>query len=115
MYWLNSLWNFIWSSASLGTIIGSCAAAVAIFLPKPFDFITDLRKWAIVVAVIAFSFTAVAGKFYNDGLRVKQAQWDAALAKQIGIGAKARSDAERTVDDAGSSGLPNDKYDRDNP
>lgn len=95
--WLNSLWHFVISSASLGTLVGIAAVLVAVFLPKPFDWITDLRKWAIVVAAIAFSFTAVAGKFYNDGLHVKQAQWDAALDREAGKGEKARDDAARTV------------------
>ena len=99
MIWtaLNSLWHFIASSASIATIIGGVAVAIAILEPKQLDAITDLRKWAIVVAVVAFSYTSIAGKFYNDGLAVKQAQWDASLVKEIGNGEAARDDAERTV------------------
>lgn len=95
--WLDSLWHFVISSASLGTLVGAAATLVAVFLPKPFDRITDLRKWAIVVACIAFSFTAIAGKFFHDGLTVKQAQWDAALDREASKGEKARDDAARTV------------------
>jgi hypothetical protein len=94
---LSSLWHFILSSASLATLIGCAAVAVAVLEPKFLDAITDLRKWAIVVAVLAFSYTSIAGKFYNDGLSVKQQQWDDALARETGNGEKAHDDAERVV------------------
>lgn len=99
MMLVNSLWHFIASSASVATIIGCTALAVAIFSGNIIVrfAIPDLRKWAIVVAVIAFSYTSIAGKFYNDGLSVKQAQWDASLVKETENGEKARDDAERTV------------------
>lgn len=99
MIWiaLDSLWHFILSSASIATLVGAGAVLIAIFEPKQLDAITDLRKWAIVVAVLAFSYTSIAGKFYNDGLGVKQQQWDDALSREIENGDAARSDAERTV------------------
>jgi hypothetical protein len=94
---LNSLWHFIASSASVATIVGGIAVAIAILLPKQLDWITDLRKWAVVVAVCAFGYTFTYSKGYIDGLAVKQAQWDAALSRETGDGETARSDAERTV------------------
>jgi cytochrome bd-type quinol oxidase subunit 1 len=104
---LQSVWHFIASSASVATLIGCAAVAVAVLEPKFMDVITDLRKWAIVVAVIAFSYTSVAGKFYHDGLTEKQRQWDAALVKEIDGGEKARTDAEPT------DGMRNDRWNRD--
>lgn len=97
MWAFNTIWHFIASTASIGVIVGGCATAVAVLLPKQLDFITDLRKWAVVVAVIAFSYTLVMGKGYSDGVAVKQAEWDAALAKEVADGNKARADAVRTV------------------
>lgn len=110
----NTVWQFIASSASLGTIVGGCAVFIAVALPKQLDFITDLRKWAIVVAIIAFSYTSVAGKFYNDGIAVKQSEWDAALASEIVKGEKARSDAESAVRALSPDGVRNDPRNRDN-
>lgn len=95
--WLQSAWAFVASTASISTIVGGIAIAIAVLLPKQLDFITDLRKWAIVVAAVAFSYTSVAGKFYNDGLNEKQRQWDNALVSESRNGEAARTDAERTV------------------
>lgn len=92
-----SLWAFVFSSASIATLIGCGALLVAATLPKQLDFITDLRKWAVVVAAIAFSYTAIAGKFYNDGLAEKQRQWDEAVQREAGKSEEARADAERTI------------------
>lgn len=97
--WAHSLWNFVISSASISTLIGVAAAAIAILMPSWLSAITDLRKWAIVVAVIAFAHTAVAAKFYKDGLDVKQAQWDAAVQAALNTSNQARSDAERDITD----------------
>lgn len=98
MIWtLHAVWEFIASSASLSTMIGCGAIAVAVLLPKQLDWITDLRKWAVCVAVVAFSYSFVAGKFYHDGLAVKQAEWDAALAREAAQGEKARNDAVNSV------------------
>lgn len=114
--WLNSTWNFIASSASIGTLIGCAAVAAAVFSQNIIVrfAIPDLRKWAIVVAVIAFGYTAVLGKGYLHGLDVKQAQWNAALAAEAEHGEAARSDAERTVRDATPDELRNDGWNRDN-
>lgn len=95
--WLQSWVNFILSSASITTLIGGAAIVVAILLPKQLDFITDLRKWAIVVAAVALSYTSIAGKFYHDGLTEKQRQWDAALQREADTSETARADAERTI------------------
>lgn len=110
----NTIWEFIASSASIATLIGCAATAVAVLEPKFIDAITDLRKWAIVVAVIAFSYTAVAGKFYNDGIAVKQAEWDRAISAEAETGEKARSDAESTVRAEPPDGMRNDPRNRDN-
>lgn len=93
----HTIWGFIASSASLGVIIGSIATAVAVLLPKQLDFITDLRKWAVVVAVIAFGYTAVLGKGYNNGLQVKQSEWNAAIQVEADKGEKAHDDAASSV------------------
>lgn len=95
--WADSLWNFILSSASISTLIGVAAIAVAVLTPSWFSAITDLRKWAIVVAVIAFGHTAIAAKFYKEGLDVKQAQWDAAVQAALNASNEARSAAERDI------------------
>ncbi len=97
--WLHSAWNFVASSASIGTLVGCAAVAVAVFSGNIIVkfAIPDLRKWAIFVAVIAFGYTAVLGKGYVHGLAVKQSQWDAALAAETIAGDTARSDAVRTV------------------
>lgn len=65
---------------SVAVLIGFAALAVAIFLPKPLDWITDLRKWAVVVAVCAFGFAGLSAHYYALGLETKQAEWDAARA-----------------------------------
>jgi hypothetical protein len=93
LWTLKSVWGFIYSSASIATLIGAGAVAIAVLEPSFLDKITDLRKWAIAVAVVAFSYSSIAGKFYADGLREKQAEWNAALAREITDGEKARADA----------------------
>lgn len=101
MIWmaLDSAWRFVLSSASVATLIGCGAVAAAVFSENIIVkfAIPDLRKWAIVVAAVAFSYTFIAGKFYNDGLSVKQAQLEASLAREAENGEKARSDAERII------------------
>jgi hypothetical protein len=93
----NSAWHYIASSASVATLIGAAAVAVAVLLPKPLDFVTDLRKWAVVVAVCAFGYSFTYGKGYSDALGVKQSEWNSALVHETSDGEKARTDAERTV------------------
>jgi hypothetical protein len=95
--WFDSIWHFILSSASISTLVGIAATAVAVLMPSWLSAITDLRKWAIVVAVIAFAHTAVAAKFYKEGLDVKQAQWDAAVQAALNASNEARSAAERDI------------------
>lgn len=97
MVWLQSLWHFLFGWPSLCILVGCAASAIAILEPKQLDAITDLRKWCLVVAVIAFSLTAIAGKFYDDGLTEKQRQWDNALAKETKQGEQAGTDAADTV------------------
>lgn len=113
---LNSVWNFVFSSASLGTIVGCIAVAVAVFSGNIIVkfAIPDLRKWAIFVAVIAFGYTAVLGKGYVHGLAVKQAQWDASLNKEADDGAKILRDALRDGASDTPDSLRNDRWNRDN-
>lgn len=97
--WLNSAWNFVASSASIGTVVGCIAVAAAVFSQNIIVkfAIPDLRKWAVLVAVLAFGYTTILGKGYVHGLAVKQSQWDASLAAEAIAGDTARSDAVRTV------------------
>ena len=97
MWTLNSIWQLVVSTFSIANVIGGIAVAIAVLLPKQLDFITDLRKWAIVVAVCAFGYSVVYTKGYSHGLSVKQIEWDGALVKEAGNGEKARADAERAV------------------
>jgi hypothetical protein len=94
---LYSAWSLFWSSATLGTLIGCGAVAVAVLMPPALAAITDLRKWAIVVAVIAFGYSATFTRGMNHGLAVKQSEWDSALVKETRDGETARTDADRTV------------------
>jgi NhaP-type Na+/H+ or K+/H+ antiporter len=94
---IHAAWEYIASTATLANLIGAAAVAVAILLPKPLDFITDLRKWAIVVAVIAFGYSSVLLKGYSDGLAVKQSEWDAAVAREAESNEAARAEAERDI------------------
>lgn len=110
---LHTIWNFIASSASVATIVGGIAVAVAILLPKQLDFVTDLRKWAIVVAAIAFSYSFIAAKFYNDGIAVKQAEWDVAKVAEAENGEQARNDAESAVRALPPDSMRNDPRNRD--
>lgn len=74
-----SLWQFVTGLASVGTLIGFVAAAVAILMPPLLvRLVPNLRTLAVITAVAAFSFTAIAAKFYGDGLAVQLARWDEA-------------------------------------
>lgn len=96
---LYSAWSLFWSSATLGTLIGCGAVAVAVFSGNIIVrfAIPDLRKWAIVVAVIAFGYSATFTRGMNHGLAVKQSEWDSALVKEAGGAEKDRTDAVRTI------------------
>ncbi len=97
MWLIETIWHFVWGWAGVDMIVGAAALAVAVLLPKQLDFITDLRKWAIGVAVVAFTFTGLIAHGYKNGLDEKQRQWDAALAREAVNGETARSDSERAV------------------
>jgi hypothetical protein len=122
MIWLQSLWHFFFGWPTVDVLVGSACIAIAVFetwiinsIPAPFNkLIPDLRKWAIVGAVVAFTFLSISGKFYHDGLAEKQRQWDAALATEAVKGEQARTDAESTVRNESPDGVRNDPRNRDN-
>lgn len=93
-----ALWQIVWSSASLATLIGCGAVAIAVLTPPIVArFIPNLRVVAICVAAVAFSYTFVLAKGYNHGLQVKQVEWDRAIDAEVDNGETARSDAVSTV------------------
>ena len=112
---LANIWNLLFSSFSLATLIGIAAAAVAALSP-PFlsTLIPKLRWIAVYVAIGAFTYTFVAGKFFHDGLTAKQSEWDAALAREAVNGEKARADAKRSVARDTPDSLRADPRNRDN-
>jgi hypothetical protein len=94
MSWtIHALWKFVESSASVATLIGCGALAVAILEPTILARYTDLRKWALAVAAVAFSYVFIGGYFYHLGLAEKQAEWDRALVQEVENGKKALDDA----------------------
>lgn len=95
--WLQSLWGFLWGLASIDMMIGIAAVAVAVLEPKFMDRITDLRKWAICTAIIAFTFAGAIAHGYKNGLDEKQRQWDNALAREVGDGEAAHDKAVDAV------------------
>jgi hypothetical protein len=99
MIWMaaESLWHFLWGWATVDMIVGGIAVAIAILEPKQLDAITDLRKWAIVVAVIAFSCMGILAHGYQNGLAEKQRQWNEATAAETVAGNAARTSAVATV------------------
>jgi hypothetical protein len=102
MLWtLNQLWHFMLSPVPIATLIGCGAAAVAVLLP-PFiaAIVPNLRIVAICVAVGAFAYISVAGKFYNDGLKVERAISDKAKQDAVDRGRAARGGAA-SDDDSG--------------
>lgn len=98
MNWLREIWEFLFGWPSVSILIGCAATAIAILEPPLVaKFIPNLRTVAIYAAVAAFSYTAVAGKYFNDGIAVKQAEWDAAISKEADRGEAARTDAVASV------------------
>lgn len=100
MIWntLASIGHFFFGWPSVSVIVGIVALVIATLEPPWLAvIIPDLRRTAIAVAVVAFTFTGIAGKYYNDGLRERQSQWDAAVAKEAASGDKARADAVVSV------------------
>lgn len=110
----DAVWQLVISTFSIANVIGIAAVAVAVLMPAWLGAITDLRKWAIVVAVIAFGYSAVFTKGVDYGLSIKQAEWDAAVKASIAKSKDARTDAERDVSRDVPSLVPNDIYNRDN-
>lgn len=113
--WLESAWHFVFGWPSLLVLVGAAATAIAILEPKQLDAITDLRKWAIVVAFVAFTCTGLLAHGYSNGLAEKQRQWDNALVQEGTAGEKARSDAVDSVGPVPSdrSVFSDDKWNRD--
>jgi hypothetical protein len=95
--WLQSLWGFLWGWASIDMLIGVAAVAIAVLEPKFMDRITDLRKWAICTAVVAFTLAGAIAHGYKNGIDEKQRQWDNALVKEATEGETARTDAVDSV------------------
>jgi uncharacterized protein involved in cysteine biosynthesis len=112
---LESIWHFLFGWPSVAILIGVAATAVAILEPPAIALVVPrLRSLAIMVAVVAFSLTALMGKFYNDGLAEKQHQLDAGLAREAINGEKAYSDAVRALRSAAPSSVRDDPRNRDN-
>jgi hypothetical protein len=113
--WIESLWHFVFGWPAIDMLVGVAAIAIAALEPPLVAaIIPDLRKWAICVAVVAFTFLSISGKFYHDGLAEKQRQWDVALSQEVTKGEQARTDAESTVRNAPTDGVRNDPRNRDN-
>lgn len=117
MNWLREAWVYFFGWPAIATVVGCCALAIAILEPKQLDAITDLRKWAIGVAVLAFSFLPISGKYYHDGvaegIAVEQSVWDKAVDAEVDAGDEARSDAVATVHDESPDSVRDDPRNRD--
>src|SRR6266571_5377492 len=75
MGWIEAIWHFLFGWPSVAILVGVAATLIAVLEPPALDaLIPNLRKFAIIVAVVAFSLTAIMGKFYNDGLREIKSQ-----------------------------------------
>jgi hypothetical protein len=95
-------------------LIGAAAVAVAVLEPKQLDAITDLRKWAIGVAVIAFTLTGAIAYGYKSGYAERDRQLLNDLAKEAKQGEQAGEDADRTVLSDTPDRVRNDRRNRDN-
>jgi hypothetical protein len=93
--------NFIWSYGGLTVLVGLAAVAWASFLPF-------LKREAIIVAVAAFALTFLQAKAYDNGLTVKQAEWDRAKQATVKEVDAAVDGGARDVRDG-----VRDPYDRD--
>jgi hypothetical protein len=116
MIWslIQSGWHFVFGWAGVDILIGAAAVAIAILEPKQLDAITDLRKWAIGVAVIAFTLTGAIAYGYRNGIAEMQRQLGNSLAKEAHDGEQAGEDADRTVLSDTPDRVRNDKWNRDN-
>jgi hypothetical protein len=103
---IEAAWHFIFGWAGIDMLIGFAALAIALLEP-PFVavLIPNLRTWAIGTAVIAFTCMGCIAYGYNNGLKEKQRQWDAALVRELELGEKARAAAERDVPVATDRGM----------
>lgn len=102
---IESLWHFVFGWPAVDILVGVVALVIAALEPPIVAAIVpDLRKWAIAVAVVAFTFLSISGKFYHDGLAEKQRQWDEALAA-----ASSQGEADRA---AAVASVPADTTDR---
>jgi hypothetical protein len=110
---ISEAWHFFFGWAGINIAIGTLATLVAILEPKFLDAITDLRKWAIVVAVVAFTATGLIGYGYRHGLAERDREHAAALDREIRSGEKAGEDAERALPPtADRSVFRNDPFNR---
>jgi hypothetical protein len=102
---IEAVWHFLFGWAGVDMLIGFAAVAVAVFetwiinsIPAPFNrLIPDLRKWAICVAVVAFTLMGAIAHGYKNGFDECKRQWDAALVKETDNGEAARSKAVDSV------------------
>lgn len=95
-------------------VAGFVCVAIAILEPKFLDAITDFRKWAIGGAVVAFTCMGCITYGFKNGMSDVQGRWDAALARELELGEKARSAAERDLPDTADRGMfRGDPFNRD--
>lgn len=95
---LASIGHFFFGWPSVSVIVGIVALVIATLEPAWLaSIVPDLRRTAIAIAIVAFTFTAISGKYYNDGLRERQSQWDAAVAQETVNGDAARKDAVTSI------------------
>jgi hypothetical protein len=112
--WLEAFWHFLFGWPSLAILIGVAASVVAVIEPPAVALLVpNLRKFAILVAVVAFSITAIMGHYYNAGLNEIRAQVNDGLDRETAQGETAHDNAVRAVESAGSRGLQNDRWNRD--
>lgn len=114
MSWLESLWHFVVSWAGIDIAVGIIATLIAVIEPKFMDAITDLRKWAICTAVVAFTCTGLIAHGYKNGLEEKQRQWSASLEKEASDGAEILGGAKRDAAHDTPDSVRNDRWNRDN-
>lgn len=90
MSWVAEAFHFVFGWAGLDILVGAAAVAIAVLEPP-------IRKWAIAVAVVAFTCTGLIAHGYQNGLDEKQAEWDRAKSATIEHTEKVRDSAVRSV------------------